>query len=222
MKFTIEPVSQSCNKIEAKYLHLFSWKVFSIFLCDARRLDENAQEPTEKLMYRRLAMNFTHLPKVFGPQTFAYQRSDSLHEYVSIFNSTFPWLIMEVSQTVFDFMRWRWKKIADEHEIKTMARGSLKKVERNAPITDIDIIFRHNTYLALLLSYSVFSVVGPAFGVKAKMCQWLTCSAYQQQYNFFSLIRILKRGRPTIIIIKGIGEETMRIKVLKRKTIWKS
>lgn len=56
-------------------------------------LDENAQELTEKLMFHRSQQYFTFLLKVSGVQCTvymvycnhnhcAYQRSDSLHEYV--------------------------------------------------------------------------------------------------------------------------------------------
>lgn len=61
---------------------------------------------------------------------------------------------------------------------KQLARRSLKKIKRNAQITDIDINFRNNTYCCslLLLSYSGLLVVGLAFGAKATY----------QPYNFFS------------------------------------
>lgn len=105
-------------------------------------LDENAQEATEKLMYRRLAMYFTHLSNFSGHKHLLIK--GQIH-YTNTFPSSIQNFMMEVPQTVFDSMQWRWKKKSKEHEIKIMAKRSLKKIERNAQITDIDIIFRHNT-----------------------------------------------------------------------------
>lgn len=113
---------------------------------------------------------------------------DQIH-YTNTFSSSIRCFIA-YNRSFPNHLRFYKEKKSEQHKVKTTAGKSLKNIEKNAQITEIDIILRYNTYLSLLIS-SYSALLVPHLVQKTDLS-----SAYQQQYNNFFSNRISKSGRP--------------------------